>query len=38
MILPEGSRTKTYDLMEVLLKEKDITFNNDYTVTYQKPL
>ena len=33
-IISERSRSKAYDLMKVLLKEKHVTLNNDYIVTY----
>ena len=38
MILAEGIRTKAYDMIKVLLIEKHITLNNDYTVILFKNL
>ena len=32
----KGSKTKAYDLMRVLFKEKHIALNNDYILTYLK--
>ena len=36
MILPEGLRSKTFDLMKVLLREKHFTFKDKYTITHLK--
>ena len=36
MILSKGSRIKAYDLMNVLLREKHVTFNENYIITHLK--
>ena len=36
MIPPKGLRSKAFDLMKVLLSEKHVTFNENYTIRHLK--
>ena len=36
MILPKCLRSKAYDIMKVLLREKHIIFNENYIITHLK--
>ena len=36
MVLGKGSRSKAFDLIKLLISEKHITFNENYTITHLK--
>jgi len=36
VILDKGLRSKAFDLMKLLLREKHITFNENYIITHMK--